>query len=390
MIIPGTATVIEPTFITEAMLTTGAVAEPDTGEVAWTSGEVCTAGLERYIGSPSATVTISNGSPAVVTWTANGIAEDTPFVFSTTGTPPAGVTAGTLYYVKTRLTVDTFTFSDSKGGLTIKTTSAGSGTHTATAQVHMVYEALDSSTGASPMVNSTHWAEVRPTNRWGALDRSIGTVTSVPSPLTMVLRAGQVTAGAALEISGAHTVEWSVKDQPGGTQVYYKSIDLESTRVEDVYDWFFKPVTFRSDVAVIDLPGQFFDPEVTVTITGGTVVDCGVLIVGTATRLGGAQKGAEFRIMDFSTKATDAYGRTDITERAFSKQVTLAVVSNSDDFETIARTLAGLRAQPAVYIGSTRVGLEPLLVYGIPKDWSIDVAFETHHLCSLQLEGLSQ
>lgn len=82
----------------------------------------------------STTVTISNASPGVVTWTAHGLLPDTAVVFTTTGALPTGLTAGTTYYVKTVLTVDTFTVSATKGGAAIDTSSAGSGTHTGTTE----------------------------------------------------------------------------------------------------------------------------------------------------------------------------------------------------------------------------------------------------------------
>jgi hypothetical protein len=77
-------------------------------------------------------VTISNASPGVVTLTSHGFVADDPVVFSTTGSLPTGLTAGTKYYVKTVLTADTFTVSATAGGTAVNTSSAGSGTHSVT------------------------------------------------------------------------------------------------------------------------------------------------------------------------------------------------------------------------------------------------------------------
>lgn len=78
----------------------------------------------------AATITVA--SPGVVTWTAHGLAVNTPVVFTTTGALPTGLTAGTTYYVKTVLSADTFTVSATAGGTVINTSSTQSGTHTAT------------------------------------------------------------------------------------------------------------------------------------------------------------------------------------------------------------------------------------------------------------------
>jgi hypothetical protein len=84
----------------------------------------------------SSTVTISVASPGVVTWTAHDLAANSPVVFSTTGVLPAGLTAGTTYYVKTVLSANTFTVSATAGGSAINTTAspAASGVHTATTE----------------------------------------------------------------------------------------------------------------------------------------------------------------------------------------------------------------------------------------------------------------
>lgn len=90
--------------------------------------------------SKVATVTISNASPAVITY-ANTFAANDEVVFSTTGTLPTGLTAGTVYYVSaTSLSGSSFKVSATPGGALINTSSAGSGTHSVTA----IYSSLTS------------------------------------------------------------------------------------------------------------------------------------------------------------------------------------------------------------------------------------------------------
>lgn len=88
----------------------------------------------------AAVTSISNASPAVVTYTAHGFAANDPVVFTTDGALPAPLAAGTVYYVKTVTSADTFTISATAGGAAIDTTDAGSGTHSVTA----LYSALSS------------------------------------------------------------------------------------------------------------------------------------------------------------------------------------------------------------------------------------------------------
>lgn len=81
--------------------------------------------------SKEETVTISNASPAVVTFTSHPFQDNDPVKFSTTGSLPTGLTAGTVYFVNV-VDADSFTVSATAGGTPIDTSSAGSGTHSAT------------------------------------------------------------------------------------------------------------------------------------------------------------------------------------------------------------------------------------------------------------------
>ena len=77
------------------------------------------------------TVTISNASPAVVTFSVNHNFNPGDIIyFTTTGGLPTGLTANTKYYVlREAITATTFRVSSTFEGVPINTSSAGSGTH---------------------------------------------------------------------------------------------------------------------------------------------------------------------------------------------------------------------------------------------------------------------
>lgn len=77
----------------------------------------------------NATVTITNASPAVITWTAHGLTAGTKVVFATTVQLPPPLIAGKSYTILTVVSANTFTVSDDTG-VVVATTGAGSGTHT--------------------------------------------------------------------------------------------------------------------------------------------------------------------------------------------------------------------------------------------------------------------
>jgi hypothetical protein len=83
------------------------------------------------------TATITNASPAVITVT-TAPANGTIVKFTTTGTLPTGITAGQGYFVKSA-TATTFQIALTPTGTSINTSSAGSGTHTATFPGQVAY-----------------------------------------------------------------------------------------------------------------------------------------------------------------------------------------------------------------------------------------------------------
>lgn len=83
----------------------------------------------------SATVTIAPGTPGVITHADHGLVDGTAVKFTTTGSLPGALVAGTTYYVvDADADPDEYSVSATKGGsaLTIAASPAGSGTHTVT------------------------------------------------------------------------------------------------------------------------------------------------------------------------------------------------------------------------------------------------------------------
>jgi len=86
----------------------------------------------KGVGLQAAVASISNASPAVITYTNDFVANE-PVQLSTTGTLPSPFVAGTTYYVSaTGLSGSVLSLSATPGGARINTTTAGSGTHSIT------------------------------------------------------------------------------------------------------------------------------------------------------------------------------------------------------------------------------------------------------------------
>lgn len=471
----GAAYIIEPVMLTDAMITSSTVSGAAADEVAWSATEINSVGDQRYIDAPTATVTISYASPAVVTWTGHNLGVGSPVVFTTSGTLPSGITAGQVYYVGQVLGANTFTLTNKLvGGLPVSTGSIGSGTHTGTAPIHGIYQALIgaratvtvtiatpavvtwtghgltadtpivfTTTGALPTgitagttyyviagalaantfqfsaslggtaVNTsgtqsgvhtaglaanynkpplanldTVWARARPTNAYALFDRSTGTVTRATSPFTVVLRPGQNGGLFLDELVGAD-LAITVKDVPGGTVIDTRAITLDDTPCTSVYDWFFEPYVQRTTVTLTDLPSQYFDPEITVTVTASSPIECGWLMVGPVHYIGGTLEGASLGRIDYSKNQTD-FGVTTLEEGAVDNLLECQVLTDAAEFNRIARLLKRLRATLAVYVPTAREDLSAMTTVGIPQDWSIAVPHTYAITANLQIQGMNQ
>ena len=147
------------------------------------------ASTDQYtiLSSPAATytnvetATITNASPAVIT-VASAPVTGTVVTFSTTGTLPTGITAGTQYFVR-NINSTTFNISATPAGSLINTSSAGSGTHTATFPGQVPYFTTANASPTISVLFPNH-------------GQSVGSTFSVTVPTTL----------GGLTLSGLYTV----------------------------------------------------------------------------------------------------------------------------------------------------------------------------------------
>jgi hypothetical protein len=221
-------------------------------------------------------------------------------------------------------------------------------------------------------------------------DEAVGTLTTATGALTVVLRPGAVSGLALMELAGKQ-LSVVMKDAPGGTVIYSKTILLDNTPVVSFYDWFYADYEQLSDAVMTDLPIHFVSNELTISITGGTgasIVSCGMCQMGKVIPIGSTLMGATVGIVDYSKKTVNAFGNYTIERRAFSKRADYQVIVAKGDFNRIFRALTGLTSTLCVYVGESAVGYEPLLVWGFYKDTSMVVDYANTRLCNFSIEGL--
>ncbi|PHY18486.1 hypothetical protein [Caulobacter sp. BP25] len=381
--------VIPPLEITEARLTSSNAPEPAVGEAAYAAGTTYAAGAKVIVGSPTATVTISNGAPAVITWASHGQADGTIVVFSTTGTLPAGLVAGRVYFIVNRA-AGAFQVSEELNGAPITTTSAGSGVHTATCQVHRIFESLqDGNSGRLPTDpgSSAWWMDVGPTNRWAMFDLLRNTATTVSSPLNVTITPGERIDAIGLVglVADAVTVTVTVS----GIVRYTQTLALSTRTVTDYYGYFFAPFTFRSAIVFYDLP-PYTNGVISIAVTrNGGKVSCGGLVIGRSIYLGSTIYDAVDDAENYSKITRDDYGTSTLVPRRSVPKTNQSVRCPKANVKNARDARSRLNAEPGLWFGLddlTDDYFEALLILGIYKQFSIRLDRPDSALVTLELE----
>lgn len=269
-------------------------------------------------------------------------------------------------------------------------TNYAAGARVQVAATHKVYQSVIAGNVGQAVTDTTKWLFVGPTNKWAAFDDSIGTRTITSSPLVMVIDVPSTDGFGALELMGRN-FKLTGTDGPAGPIVYVREFSLDGSQIDSFFDWFYADYEQLTDVALLDLPAQYNNMRLTIEITStvGTV-GVGVARPGKITDVGVTQKGASVGILDFSKKERDPiFGTITTVERGFSKRGSFEVLTEAFAFNRIFKRLASFRAVPCFYVGSETLGFEPLLIYGFYRDFSIAVQYDIHHLCSLEIEGIT-
>lgn len=291
---------------------------------------------------------------------------DAVFVSSTVAEPAAGETAwsaGTTY---------------------------AAGDEVILASTHMRYLSLqNANTGNNPATATAWWKETVPTNRWGAFDDTLGTNTSGASPLTIILTPGAIDSVSLHDLAGAESAQIVYKDSTGGTTVYDETFSLDSAGIYCFYDWFFEDYRLLDRLTVRDIPPSYPSGELTVTLTGAGTVSCGALVAGRQTDLGGTLYGVQAGIADYSKKTTDEYGRTSFVQGRWAREISAKILLMRDELSAVYTRLVDLRTTPCVWVTSEVDTDRDLVVFGIYKDFTVDVAYPTVLYCTLEIEGLT-
>ncbi len=253
---------------------------------------------------------------------------------------------------------------------------------------HTRYERLVAgTTAASPDTDPTNWADIGPTNRFAMFDllRNTGTVSA--SPLIVEITPGQRVD--ALGLVGLVADSVTVEMESGGEVVYSRTINLSTRATTSWYDYFHGVFSFRSAVALFDLP-PFAAGVITATFTrSGGDVTVGGLMVGTAVFLGNTQYSAESDALNFSVVERDAFGNSRLIPRRTVPKTNQTLYCEKARVNKVIKVREDLNAVPALWSGlddATDGYFEALLIVGYYRRFTISLDHPDIAVIGLELE----
>lgn len=241
--------------------------------------------------------------------------------------------------------------------------------------------ALDKPPATSPL----YWMVAAPSNRWAMWSGRASHSTQVEGDLeTDVVVPERVNAIALFGVVGSAITVTQRSAQGAVLKVVSHRLRTDPA---DWYEYFFGEPEQVSEVVLLGFipsAGSKFE----IRITGPSA--CSAVVVGNTFDLGEPEFGATTSIIDYSKKTTSSTGVQDFEPGRFSRRMSVSLVQSRARYSVTQRVLESVRAKPCVWVGVPESDdYAPMSIYGYFRDFSIEVAFPTEHLCSLEIESLT-
>lgn len=271
-------------------------------------------------------------------------------------------------------------------------------THTLGATVvdstlHKKYECLATIYSSTPpYLDTTHWKDVGPNNRWAMFDTLRNSASSATTSFYVTITPGQsINSLALLQVEATRILvtATSVAYNGGGTPFYTNDINMAVRTTSGWFDYFFGGmVTGRPSTIMFDIP-EHSDVVLHITFYGETAT-CGACVIGNYVNLGWTQPGATVEALNFSTFDRDLLGNSTLVPRRSVPKTMQTIYAKAADIESIVAVRNTLNAVPAVWSGLNDSlddnYFELLLILGFYRSFTIDIDNPAYIKIDLELE----
>ena len=256
---------------------------------------------------------------------------------------------------------------------------------------HRRYRCVISGVDAGvPESTPNRWQDIGPTNRWAVHDQGRNLQTVSLEPVTIVIEPGQRINSFALLGVQAKTV--TVTMTVGGVTVYTHTKWLSGRNTKTWSQYFFGLFEYLPTLLLTDLPPHA-GARITVVLDNGPLpARISALVAGNSVFLGITQYNAKSDSLNFSKIERDEFGNSLLIPRRTVPKTQQSLVLEKQLVNTVRKARADLNAIPALWSwldDKTEDGyFDAGLVFGIYKQFEIDLAYPNNALINLEVEEL--
>ena len=248
--------------------------------------------------------------------------------------------------------------------------------------------AINNNIGIDPITDTDgNWVAVGTSNYFAMFDNKNTSQTVNPDEIVIEITFnGLVNAVALINVDAdqAHFEAW--EDDPNEL-LFEETIDLKDFGVTNLYDFYFSPVRYRSQVVKLGLPTMINGTgRLTLTKTNGDV-KLGSLVYGDEFRIGQSTIDLDLDFKDYSEKTTNVFGDTEVIIRSYSNLNDYNVIVSNVDIDSVIRFRNTYRGIPLVWIADEN---KPYSInYGYFEKFRQTLSHIAYAECTISVQSLN-
>ena len=352
--------VLPPVEINEALLTSSTVPEPYAAATAWASGTAYAVGAVCYRATTDTwrqyrcTNAVASATPP----------ELAPGHWQDIGPHEVPWNAGTSYTI---------------GQQVIRTTT------------HRRYRCAIAGVNAGlPEDTPDRWQRLGPTNKWALFDQERNLPTVSLAPIVISIAPGERIDSVALLGLEAKTA--TVEMAVAGSVVYSRTKQQQARITKSWFEYFFNPFEYAPTLLLTDLP-PYSGATITITVENGTLpARISGALLGNKIYLGRVLHNAISDSLNFSQVGRDAFGNSVLRPVRTVPVTRQTMVLEKGFVNTVRKARKDLDARAALWSwldDRTEDGyFDAGLIYGIYKQFSIDLAHPEHAIVNIEAEEI--
>lgn len=259
-------------------------------------------------------------------------------------------------------------------------------------ETHRKYECQTDGVNATPPENDpTRWLDVGPTNKWAMFDNLRSQATWAPGSMTITISPGRRVDSLAL--LGVKAQKVTITMTYNGQVVYTTVRNMGARNTTTWSQYFFGEFKYVSSLLLQDLP-SYANSVITILFENDPAlnVECSEIVVGNKIYLGSAQYEAVSDSLNFSRIERDEFGGSILKPRRTVPKVNVTTWASKNLVNQIRDARTDLNAVPALWSALDQNYEDPyyeaLLIYGIYKQFEINISGPSLAIVNLELEEM--